>query len=88
MCEQQKHCHTAANKQYLIAGATIYRVSQVCNNDIKGALALLQLSFGIIIDQLQLWIRKSFLICFQVQVAEVADVLLGQQQYSEQCIAA
>ena len=66
-----KHCAIT----YLVTRPPIDWISKICNDDIKLAFCLLQLRFGIIINEFQLGICKSLLVCFQMLMAEVADIL-------------
>ncbi len=65
-------------QQHLVTWTPEHRVSKICNDDIKCAFTLLELSLGIVIDQVQFGISKSLLVSFQVLVAEVTDILHQQ----------
>ena len=63
---------------YLVARASKNRVSQVANDDIKGALSLLQLGSCIVYDEMQAGICEGLLVGLQVLLTEVADYLRTQ----------
>ena len=59
----------------LVAWTSIDWISKVSNDNIKVSFSLLQLRLGIVIHKLQLGMRKGLLVCFQVLMAEVTDIL-------------
>lgn len=60
---------------YLVAGAAEDGVGQVANDDIKGAVVLLQLGARVVDDQVHARICEGRLVGLQVLLAEVAHNL-------------